>query len=82
MKVAVCIGSSCYIKGSRQIIEQLENLINENNFTDKIELCGTFCLGRCQQGVCVTINDDIYSVTPETVKEFFQEQILNKLEKE
>lgn len=54
MKVTVCIGSSCHIKGSRQVVEQLQYLISENNLGDKVELGGTFCLGRCQEGVCVT----------------------------
>ena len=53
MKVTVCIGSSCHIKGSRQVVEQLQRLIAENALGDKVELGGTFCLGNCQQGVCV-----------------------------
>ena len=53
MKITVCIGSSCHIKGSRQVVEQLQYLIRENNLDDKVELSGTFCMGKCQQGVCV-----------------------------
>ena len=79
MKITVCIGSSCHIKGSRQVVEQLQSLIDENNLSDKIELNGTFCMGKCQQGVCVTIDDNFYSVTPETAKEFFTKEILNKV---
>ncbi|MBQ3125361.1 MAG: (2Fe-2S) ferredoxin domain-containing protein [Clostridia bacterium] len=75
MKVTVCIGSSCHIKGSRQVVEQLQYLINENNLGDKIELGGTFCMGKCQQGVCVTVDDNFFSVTPDTVDEFFEKEI-------
>ncbi len=75
MKVTVCIGSSCHIKGSRQVVEQLQYLINENDLGDKAELSGTFCMGKCQQGVCVTVDDEFFSVTPENVKEFFEENI-------
>ena len=78
MKITVCIGSSCHIKGSRQVVEQLQYLISENNLGDKIELGGTFCMGNCQQGVCVTVDDDFYSVTPDSVNEFFNENILKK----
>ena len=46
MKVTVCIGSSCHIKGSRQVVEKLQELVNENNLADKVELGGTFCLGK------------------------------------
>ena len=79
LKITVCIGSSCHIKGSRQVVEQLQYLISKNNLSDKVELGGTFCMGKCQQGVCVTVNDAFYSVTPETVEEFFKKEILAKV---
>ena len=79
MKVTVCIGSSCHIKGSRQVVEQLQRLIAEHNLGDKVALGGTFCLGNCQQGVCVTVDDAFHSVSPETVNEFFSNEILGKV---
>ena len=79
MKVIVCIGSSCHIKGSRYVVEQLQNLIAENNIGDKVELGGTFCLGNCQQGVCVSVDNAFHSVSPETVGEFFANEILAKV---
>lgn len=78
MKVTVCIGSSCHIKGSRQVVEDLQRLIGENKLEDKVELGGTFCMGKCQQGVCVNVDEDFHSVTPETVEEFFKNEILAK----
>ena len=79
MKVTVCIGSSCHIKGSRQVVEQLQNLVAENNLGDKVELGGTFCMGQCQQGVCVSVDDAFFSVSPESAKEFFETNILAKV---
>ena len=78
MKVTVCIGSSCHIKGSRPVVEELQNLIAESNLGDKVELGGTFCMGRCQEGVCVTVDDQFFSVSPDTVKEFFEKEIMGK----
>ena len=79
LKITVCIGSSCHIKGSRQVVEQLQYLISENDLGDKVELGGTFCMGKCQAGVCVTVNDTFHSVTPETVGEFFAKEVLAKV---
>lgn len=79
MKITICIGSSCHIKGSRQVVEQLQYLIHENNLQDKVELAGTFCMGRCQEGVCVTIDDKFYSVSNETVNDFFNEHVLKQV---
>ncbi|MBQ6905423.1 MAG: NAD(P)H-dependent oxidoreductase subunit E [Clostridia bacterium] len=79
MKITICIGSSCHVKGSRQVLEKLQALIAENNIGDKIELSGTFCVGQCQKGVCVLIDEEVYSVSPETVEEFFNNSVLPNL---
>ena len=79
MKVTVCIGSSCHIKGSRRVVEELQYLISKNALKEKGELGGTFCMGKCQEGVCVTVDDNFYSVSPETVKDFFEKEILAKV---
>ena len=79
MKITVCIGSSCHIKGSRQVVEQLQPLIAQHGLGDKVELGGTFCMGKCQQGVCVTVDDEFCSVTPDSVDEFFNTRVLPKV---
>ena len=79
LKIAVCIGSSCHIKGSRQVVEQLQFLIAQHNLGERVELGGTFCMGKCQQGVCVTVNDTFHSVTPESVADFFQNEVLARV---
>ena len=79
MKITVCIGSSCHIKGSRQVVECFQTLIKENNLADKVELGGTFCLGKCQQGVCVNIDDEFHSVSPETAEKFFLKEVKEKV---
>ena len=79
IKITVCIGSSCHIKGSRQVVEQLQYLIAENNLGEKVELGGTFCMGQCQKGVCVKVNEDLHSVTPDSVNDFFASEILAKV---
>ena len=79
MKVTVCIGSSCHLKGSRHVVERLQSLISENHLEDTVELAGTFCLSRCQEGVCVTVDDTFFSVTPDTVDDFFANEIKAKV---
>ena len=79
MKITVCIGSSCHIKGSPSVVEQLQYLIEENGLGDKVELGGTFCMGNCQKGVCVNVDEDFFSVSPDTVKEFFENNIKSKI---
>ena len=79
MKITVCIGSSCHIKGSRQVVEELQHLIAEHALEDKVELGGTFCMGKCQQSVCVAVDDALFSVSPDSVTEFFEKNVLPRL---
>ncbi len=79
MKITVCIGSSCHLKGSRQVVEQLQYLIAQHNLKDKIDLGGTFCMGNCQNGVSVTLDDKLYSLRPDTTKDFFEKEVLPKV---
>ena len=79
MKITVCIGSSCHLKGSRQIVEEMQYLIAQNNLQDDIDLGGTFCMGNCQKGVCVTLDDTFFSLTPDTTKEFFEKEVLTRV---
>lgn len=79
MRVTICIGSACHLKGSREIIQQLQQLVKEHGVSDKVDLNGAFCTGNCVNGVCVTIDGTLYSLSPETTKEFFEKEILGRL---
>lgn len=79
MLITICIGSSCHLKGSRSVIQGLEKKIQENNLASKIELNGSFCTGECEKGVCVKIDEELFSVSPETVDKFFEEEVLRRV---
>lgn len=79
MRVTICIGSACHLKGSREIIQQLQALVNKNGVADKVDLNGSFCSGNCVNGVCVTVDGTLHSLKPEDTKEFFEKEILGRL---
>ncbi len=79
MKITVCIGSSCHLKGSREVVAKLQQFIADNNIKDEVELSGKFCMGNCQNGVSVTVDGELYSVSPDTVEDFFKNQVLSKI---
>ena len=79
MKIPVCIGSSCHLKGSRQVVQGLQQLIEKNALGDRVELSGTFCMGNCQKGVCVTLDGELYSLSPESTEQFFNREILSRI---
>jgi NADH:ubiquinone oxidoreductase subunit E len=68
--VTVCVGSSCHIKGSRQIIMRFNELLKEHGLEDKIELQGSFCMERCGEGLNWQIDDE--PITSKNVEEAIQ----------
>lgn len=56
--VTVCVGSSCHIKGSREVIVRFDELLKEHGLADKIELKGCFCMERCGEGLNWQIDDE------------------------
>ena len=79
MVITICIGSSCHLKGSREIVTKLDQLISENNLKKEIELVGSFCIGECTKGVCVKIEEDLFSLSPEKTYDFFRNEVLRRL---
>lgn len=79
MLITVCIGSSCHLKGSREIVTRLEQQISENHLKEDINLVGSFCVGQCVKGVCVKIDDELFSLTPDETESFFRNEVLRRL---
>ena len=79
LKVTICIGSSCHLKGSRQIVEELQRLVAAYALKDRVELAGQFCMGNCQNGVCVTVQCEPFSLKPEDTAQFFTDQVLTRV---
>lgn len=44
IKISVCIGSSCHLKGSYNVINGFQHVIEKNNVSDKVEIAGTSVL--------------------------------------
>ncbi|MBO5035824.1 MAG: NAD(P)H-dependent oxidoreductase subunit E [Clostridia bacterium] len=82
--VQVCVGSSCHLKGSQDIVELLEQSAAEYGIADDIVLSGSFCIGKCNRiGVTVQVNDDVHvGITRENFREFFKKNILELVEQE
>jgi len=75
--LSVCIGSSCHINGSYNIIQTFQHLIEENHLYEKIDFKAEFCSKMCnQEGVSVSLNDENFNVTPENAYQFFSQTVL------
>lgn len=79
MRVTICIGSACHLKGSREIIAGLQSFVEKEHVEDKVDLNGSFCSGNCVNGVCVSVDGQMYSLQPEHTEEFFYKEIMGRL---
>jgi NADH:ubiquinone oxidoreductase subunit E len=79
--VQVCVGSSCHLKGSQDIVELLEAAVERYQLEDEVVLSGSFCIGKCNRvGVTVQVDDEVHTgITPEGFKEFFKTCVLDRL---
>lgn len=80
MILKVCVGSSCHLKGSYDVIEKFKELIKRYDVEDRIELQASFCLGHCSEGVTVKADDRfILNVNGENAEEIFTNEILSSI---
>lgn len=79
MTISVCIGSACHLKGSYNVVSELQEMIEEKGLGDKVELTGVFCLGHCTDAVSVQIGEEVFSVNSDNVGEFFKNQVLARV---
>lgn len=76
MVIKVCIGSACHLKGSYDVIRNIERYLEDRQMTDQVNLQSSFCLGHCSEAVSVQIdNEKIVSMSPQTVNEMMDQII-------
>ena len=77
MIVQICVGSSCHLKGSEEIVSLLQDAISQNGLDNEVTLAGSF---RNRFGVTVTVDDEVVTgVTKDNFKEFFNDKILKPI---
>ncbi len=83
--VSICVGSSCHLKGSEELVELFQRKIKDEGLESDIVLSGSFCLGKCNRvGVTVSIGDGMEEtvfagVTPEGFGAFWNENVIPRL---
>ena len=80
MNIYVCVGSSCHLKGSYQIIDLMKKALEDNGLTDQVNLSAAFCLGKCTHGVSIKVDDEIITgLNRDNFDDIFAGSVLAKL---
>ena len=79
VKIAICFGSACHLRGAYGVLTSFKLLLDKYDVEGKVELAGEFCQGRCNEGVVIKINEEIITnVSESNVNDIFREKILER----
>lgn len=82
IELKICMGTACHLRGSREVIERLQELITLHNIKEQVDMSGKFCLGKCENtGVSISVNDDAFDLSACDTDDFFEKEILGRLKK-
>ena len=78
MIIQICVGSSCHLKGSEELVELFQEYIEKYKLDSEITLAGSFCVGKCNRtGVTIQFDEEIVTgVTKDNFRDVFKEHVL------
>ncbi len=59
IEMQVCMGSSCFSRGNRDVVNYIRDYLKKNHLEDKIVFKGARCMNLCSNGPNLRINDRI-----------------------
>lgn len=83
MELSICVGESCHIIGAEVVVKTFQALIKKENIEQKINLKGSFCMGKCSSdaGVTIQIDKEFYKTKYEDAEKFFYDVLFPLLKK-
>lgn len=66
--IAICLGSSCFSRGNKEVLARINQYIKLHSLEDKVNFHGRHCVGICAEGPVLEINGVMHKhVTPEDI---------------
>jgi NADH-quinone oxidoreductase subunit G len=56
VKVSVCAGTNCFLKGSQEVIRDVLQCVDAQQLQDQVEVSASFCFEKCDQGPTVQVD--------------------------
>lgn len=82
LEINICVGSSCHLKGSYNVIQEFQQIIEHDHCHDQVSIKATFCMKQCQDGVSVAFADEHHSLVPGGCRDFFDQYVAPRLNRE
>lgn len=59
IEMQICLGSSCFSRGNREVVAFIRDYLKKNHLDDRIIFKGARCMNLCSNGPNLKINDRI-----------------------
>ncbi|HPW65774.1 MAG TPA: (2Fe-2S) ferredoxin domain-containing protein [Salinivirgaceae bacterium] len=59
-EITICLGSSCFIRGNKRVLQVINNFIKEHNLAQYVQIKGGHCFGHCANGPVLKIDNNFY----------------------
>ena len=83
IKVSVCTGTNCFVKGSQAILQELLHQVETENLQDKVSINASFCFEKCDHGPTVSVDGHkIQHCTPQAAKTELLQKLKERQEKQ
>jgi NADH:ubiquinone oxidoreductase subunit E len=56
IEMQICLGSSCFSRGNKDVVMFIRDYIRKNHLDDKVIFKGARCMGHCSNGPSLSIN--------------------------
>ncbi len=60
-EIVICLGSSCFSRGNKEIVNIIKAYIKDNQLEDKINFHGCHCFSKCSEGPILKVNEKIHT---------------------
>ena len=76
-EVVICLGSSCFARGNKQMVQIVKRFLDENNLAGKVVFRGKHCFGNCENGPSIMIDQKRYEhIDAESIVTILQNELL------
>jgi NADH-quinone oxidoreductase subunit G len=79
VKISICIGSACHLRGAHSVLDAFISLVEKYDAQAVVDIEGNFCQGRCTEGVVIKVDDEIITnVSKDKVHDLFLDKVLGR----
>ncbi len=76
LDIRVCVGTSCYLRGSQDLLHALIMDIQNSDYEDRVDVKATFCFEKCSEGPVVRVGEKLVAqATVEKIKQEIEAQL-------